>query len=59
MQDNVRRGAEVVGGQGGAAPDFELATLYKISRWQGGAQADIHSHRGQIGIKDDPAQLFA
>jgi len=59
MQDNVRRGAEVVGGQGGMAPDFELATLYRISRWQGGAQADIHPPKGQIGIKDDPAQLFA
>jgi LmbE family N-acetylglucosaminyl deacetylase len=58
MQDNVRRGAEVVGGQGGLAPDFELATLYKVSRWQDGAQTEIPSHRGLIGIKDDPAQLF-
>jgi hypothetical protein len=33
MQDNVRRGAEVVGGQGGDAPDFDFATLYKLSRW--------------------------
>ena len=24
MQDNVRRGAEVVGGQGNAAPDFDF-----------------------------------
>lgn len=36
MQDNVRRGGEVVGGQGGAAPDFEFATLYRVSRWTGG-----------------------
>ena len=35
MQDNVRRGAEVVGGQGGKAPDFNFATLYRISRWNG------------------------
>jgi len=33
MQDNVRRGAEVVGGQGGSAPDFAFATLYRVSRW--------------------------
>ena len=36
MQDNVRRGAEVVGGQGGKAPDFEFATLYRVSRMEKG-----------------------
>ena len=35
--DNVRRGGEVVGGQGGAAPDFTFATLYRMRRWAGGA----------------------
>ena len=35
MQDNVRRGAEVVGGQGGDAPDFGFATLYRMNRWEG------------------------
>jgi len=30
MIDNVRRGAELVGGQGGAAPDFMFATLYRV-----------------------------
>ena len=34
MQDNVRRGAEVIGGQGGKAPDFDFATLYRVSRWR-------------------------
>jgi LmbE family N-acetylglucosaminyl deacetylase len=34
MQDNVRRGAEVVGGQGGDAPDFSFATLYRVNRWK-------------------------
>jgi LmbE family N-acetylglucosaminyl deacetylase len=39
MQDNVRRGGELVGGQGGAAPDFSFATLYRIRRWaEGGLQ---------------------
>ena len=33
MQDNVRRGGELVGGQGGAAPDFSFATLYRLRRW--------------------------
>ena len=36
MQDNVRRGAEVVGGQGGNAPDFDFATLYRVSRMENG-----------------------
>jgi LmbE family N-acetylglucosaminyl deacetylase len=35
MIDNVRRGGEVVGGQGGAAPDFPFATLYRIMGWNG------------------------
>jgi N-acetylglucosamine malate deacetylase 1 len=36
MMDNVRRGGEVVGGQGGAAPDFTFATLYRMRRWRDG-----------------------
>lgn len=36
MQDNVRRGGELVGGQGGAAPDFSFCTLYRHRRWSGG-----------------------
>ena len=34
MQDNVRRGSEVVGGQGGQACAFDFATLYRVNRWQ-------------------------
>ncbi len=33
MQDNVRRGAEIVGGQGGTAPNFVFATLYRVGYW--------------------------
>lgn len=36
MQDNVRRGSELVGGQGGAAPDVTFSTLYRVSRWSDG-----------------------
>ena len=36
MQDNVRRGGELVGGQGGAAPDFTFCTLYRLRRWGNG-----------------------
>jgi N-acetylglucosamine malate deacetylase 1 len=36
MQDNVRRGGELVGGQGGAAPDFSFCTLYRLREWRNG-----------------------
>ena len=36
MQDNVRRGGELVGGQGEAAPDYSFATLYRLRRWRNG-----------------------
>lgn len=36
MADNVRRGTEVVGGQGGAAPDMSFAVLCRFSKWAGG-----------------------
>ncbi|HEV3484215.1 MAG TPA: PIG-L family deacetylase [Vicinamibacterales bacterium] len=36
MQDNVRRGGELVGGQGGTAPDFMFCTLYRHRRWRDG-----------------------
>lgn len=36
MMDNVRRGAEVVGGQGAGAPAFAFGTLYRWRHWDGG-----------------------
>ena len=36
MQDNVRRGAEVIGGQGGKAPSFQFATPYRVTRMENG-----------------------
>ncbi len=47
MQDNVRRGGELVGGQGGTAPDFGFATLYRLRKWQGGELGDALEH-GEI-----------
>ncbi|UXY16615.1 PIG-L family deacetylase [Chitiniphilus purpureus] len=37
MADNVRRGAEVCGGQGAAAPTFSFGTIYRIVRFDGRA----------------------
>jgi LmbE family N-acetylglucosaminyl deacetylase len=39
MLDNVRRGSEIVGGQGGQAPDFTFAVLYRLRKWSQGRLA--------------------
>ncbi len=36
LRDNVRRGSELVGGQGNCAPDFPFATLYRVGDWRNG-----------------------
>ncbi len=36
LMDNVRRGAEMVGGRGGAAPEFTFATVYRLRQWSRG-----------------------
>ena len=58
MIDNVRRGTELVGGQGGAAPDFLFATLYRLRRWQQGAFQPIYEGGKFISQSDDLATLF-
>lgn len=45
MQDNVRRGSELVGGQGGAAPDIDFATLYRVGGWSGGRRVEVERGR--------------
>ena len=56
--DNVRRGAELVGGQGGAAPDFTFATLYRLQNWHGGKlQASLKTGKFLAATKN-PANLF-
>jgi N-acetylglucosamine malate deacetylase 1 len=58
MVDNVRRGGELLAGQGGAAPDFTFATLYRVSRWMNGALAPAFSGSKWIGSGQDPASVF-
>jgi hypothetical protein len=59
MQDNVRRGAELVGGQGEAAPDYAFATLYRVGRWAKGSRQDVEGGKRLIGVSDNPALLLA
>jgi LmbE family N-acetylglucosaminyl deacetylase len=58
MQDNVRRGGELVGGQGGAAPDFNFATLYRLHRWRNGALEKVFDGGRQISQHSNPGELF-
>lgn len=58
MIDNVRRGGELVGGQGGAAPDFAFATLYRWSRWDGAGLRPALERGRFVAARDDLKALF-
>lgn len=58
LQDNVRRGAELVGGQGGTAPDFAFATLYRLRRWKRGRVENVYEGGRQISRTENPAGVF-
>lgn len=59
MQDNVRRGGELVGGQGGAAPDYAFATLYRMRRWNGKELVSMYEGGRNLGRDTSPATLLA
>jgi LmbE family N-acetylglucosaminyl deacetylase len=58
MQDNVRRGAELVGGQGGAAPDFTFATLYRLRRWKDNRVTEAFTGGKQFPVSENAASLL-
>lgn len=58
MMDNVRRGAELVGGQGGAAPDFAFAALYRLRKWSGGRFRDVLDRGRFLSKTENPGSLF-
>jgi N-acetylglucosamine malate deacetylase 1 len=58
LMDNVRRGGELVGGQGGAAPDFTFATLYRFRRWHQGAPELVYPGGKFISASENPALLL-
>lgn len=58
MIDNVRRGTELVGGQGGAAPDYTFATLYRWRRWTQGKLEKVLDGGRLVGRADKPGELF-
>lgn len=58
MQDNVRRGSELVGGQGEAAPDFRVATLYRLRKWNHGACESVLAKGFSMPARQNPQILF-
>jgi LmbE family N-acetylglucosaminyl deacetylase len=58
MADNVRRGAELVGGQGGAAPDFKFAVLHRLQKWTRGALRRFYSGGQQLPAGVNAGTLF-
>jgi hypothetical protein len=59
MIDNVRRGAELVGGQGGAAPDCTFATLYRLRRWEEGQWKQVLAGGRNLRLSDPAGNLFS
>ncbi|KAF0811268.1 1D-myo-inositol 2-acetamido-2-deoxy-alpha-D-glucopyranoside deacetylase [Andreprevotia sp. IGB-42] len=58
MADNVRRGAEVCGGQGAAAPTFSFGTIYKVARFNG-SQIEEPTQKFTISDSDDIKAVLA
>jgi LmbE family N-acetylglucosaminyl deacetylase len=59
MMDNVRRGAELVGGQGGAAPDLNFAALCRLRKWSAGQFQRVLERGKFLSKSENPASLFA
>ena len=58
MMDNVRRGTELVGGQGATAPQFVFATLYRLRGWKDGQFHDVLDKGRAIAAEDSLEALI-
>ena len=58
LLDNVRRGAELVGGPGAAAPDFTFATIYRLRKWANGRLTNLLRRGIFLSRAKNPARLF-
>lgn len=59
MVDNVRRGAELVGGAGGPAPDFAFATCYRLSQWRQRRLQRAPGHGRSLARADEPTLILS
>ena len=58
MQDNVRRGGELVVGQGQAPPDFTFGTCYRLRNWVGGELVRFYEGGRVLPTDADPATVL-
>ena len=58
MMDNVRRGAELVGGQGGAAPQFMFAQLYRLRKWANGRLENLYEGGRNLSKEQNAGTVF-
>jgi hypothetical protein len=58
MQDNVRRGAEIVGKRGGKAPDFVFATLYRVRLWKNSGLRKAYATNKMFSVKSSADTIF-
>jgi N-acetylglucosamine malate deacetylase 1 len=58
LMDNVRRGAELVGGQGGAAPAFLFAQVFRLRRWTGSQAENCYAGGRFLKVSENAADLF-
>ena len=58
MMDNVRRGAELVGGQGAAAPDFAFAVLHRLRKWDKNRVAEVFAGGKSVPASVNVGELF-
>ena len=59
MSDNVRRGSELVGGQGVAASPFRFATLYRVRDWANGGFQNAINAGVLVAADGDLGTLFS
>ena len=59
LMDNVRRGSELVQGQGEAASDMHFATLYRLRRWSDRNWQAVLDQGQVLSCNDDLRILFA
>lgn len=58
MIDNVRRGAELVGGRGGTAPDFTFGVIYRVQEWSRGRLIQPQRRQRLLSQAENAQKLF-
>ena len=58
MMDNVRRGSELVSGQGAEASPFIFATLYRLRRWSDSRMGSFSKGRKMVSQTESLEDLF-